>query len=124
MKLAAIIPGSLVVASVLGLAASAPAIERDVVISVYQGVCQEGDFEANLGTVRSDDGQRWIITAWDPVHRCWGNERCPCLHSDPQFPDCPPGETKRLRGWLSFYEGTDIDSELLRIEAAGWRNPY
>ena len=28
------------------------AVEGDVVISVYQGVCQEGDFAANLATVR------------------------------------------------------------------------
>lgn len=66
---------------------------------------------------RSADGNRWIITAWKPLHRAWFNERCPCLHSDPKFPDCKPGETVRLRGWLSFYEGQDIDSELSRIEA-------
>ena len=70
---------------------------------------------------RSKDGKRWIITAWDPCHRAWANDRCPCLHSDPKFPDCKPGETKRLRGWLSFYEGTDIDAEFARIEKTGWR---
>ena len=40
--------------------------------------------------------QRWIITAWDPVHRPWANDKCPCLHSDPKFEDCSPGETERL----------------------------
>lgn len=70
---------------------------------------------------RSDDGKRWIITAWSPCHRDWGNAPCPCLHSDPKFPDCKPGETKRLLGWLSFHEGTDIDVELRRIEQTGWR---
>lgn len=78
-------------------------------------------FRSPYAAVGTDDGQRWIITAWDPVQRCWGNERCPCLHSDPQFPDCDPGQTQRLRGWLSFYEGTDIADELRRIEATGWR---
>ena len=74
---------------------------------------------------RTADGKRWVITAWDPLHKAWANERCPCLHSDPKFPDCPPGETRRLRGWLSFYEGNDIDAELARIEATGWRQaPY
>lgn len=78
-------------------------------------------FQSPYAAVRSDDGRRWIITAWDPVQRCWGNEQCPCLHSDPQFPDCQPGETQRLRGWLSFCEGVEIDAELKRIEATGWR---
>jgi hypothetical protein len=70
---------------------------------------------------RSDDADRWVITAWDPCDRVWGNAPCPCLHSDPKFPDCGPGETQRLRGWLSFYEGSDIAKEFRRIEATGWR---
>jgi hypothetical protein len=70
---------------------------------------------------RSIDGSRWVITAWDPCHRAWANAPVPCLHSDPKFPDCAPGETKRLRGWLSFYQGTDIESEFRRIEQTGWR---
>lgn len=72
---------------------------------------------------RSNDGKRWIITAWEGCHRPWGNERCPCFHSDPKFPDLEPGQTHRLRGWLSFYEGTDIEAEFKRIEATGWRKP-
>jgi hypothetical protein len=44
----------------------------------------------------------------------------PCLHSDPKFPDCKPGETAALHGWMSFYEGNDIDAELKRIEGA-WK---
>lgn len=73
---------------------------------------------------KSPDGKRWIITAWDPLHRGWANAPCPCLHSDPKFPDCAPGETKRLRGWLSFYEGSDIEAEFKRIEKTGWRTPH
>lgn len=64
---------------------------------------------------------RWIITAWEPCHRPWGNAPCPCLHSDPKFPDCAPGETQTIHGWLSFYTGGDIDTELKRIEALGWQ---
>jgi hypothetical protein len=71
---------------------------------------------------RSADGKRWIITAWSPLHRGWANPPCPCLHSDPKFPDCPPGQTKRLKGWLSFYEGSDLQAELRRIDATGWQN--
>jgi hypothetical protein len=66
------------------------------------------------------DKSRWIITAWQPCQRAWGNAPCPCLHSDPKFPDCEPGQTVRLRGWLSFYDGKDIDGELARIEATEW----
>jgi predicted amidohydrolase len=78
-------------------------------------------FRPPYAAVRSAEGRRWIITAWDPVPRCWGNEWSPCLHSDPQFPDCPPGETQRLRGWLSFYEGAEVEAEFRRIEQSGWR---
>ncbi len=74
--------------------------------------------EGPYAIARSADGNRWIITAWEPLHRAWYNERCPCLHSDPKFPNCKPGETVRLNGWLSFYEGDDIDSEVQRITEA------
>ncbi|MEQ2010515.1 MAG: hypothetical protein ABMA26_27325, partial [Limisphaerales bacterium] len=70
---------------------------------------------------RSDDGQRWVITAWEPNHRPWTNPPCPCIHSDPKFPDCKPGETQRVRGWLSFYEGADVQSEFKRLDGIGWR---
>ena len=70
---------------------------------------------------RSDDGQRWIITAWENCDRPWANPRCPCFHSDPKFPDLEPGQMHRLRGWLSFYEGADIEAEFERIEKTGWR---
>jgi hypothetical protein len=70
---------------------------------------------------RSVDGKRWIISAWDPCHHPWANAPVPCLHSDPKFPDCLPGETKRLRGWLSFYEGEDIKSEFARLDQLHWQ---
>lgn len=67
-------------------------------------------------------GDRWVIMGWDPIHRTWGNEDCPCVHADPQFPDCLPGETQRLRGWFSFFEGTNVFREMLRIDRTGWRD--
>jgi hypothetical protein len=70
---------------------------------------------------RSTDGRHWVITAWDPCHRAWANAPVPCLHADPKFPDCALGETRRLRGWLSFYQGTDVEAEFRRIEQTGWR---
>lgn len=78
---------------------------------------------APYAACRSADGQRWIITAWEPCHRSWANPPVPCLHSDPKLPDCPPGRTVRARGWLSFYEGRDVEAEFRRIEQTGWRTP-
>ena len=75
-------------------------------------------FKAPYAACRSSQGDRWLITAWEPCQAAWGNEKCPCMHSDPQFPDCPPGETSRLEGWLSFYQGADLDGEIERIKKA------
>jgi hypothetical protein len=73
-------------------------------------------FSGAYAACKSADGKRWVITAWEPLHRTWANPKCPCIHSDPKFPDCEPGQTQRLTGWLSFYEGTDIDKEFKRLD--------
>ena len=70
---------------------------------------------------KSSDGKRWIITAWQGCRNLWANEKCPCFHSDPKFPDLEPGQKETLRGRLSFYEGENIEPEFTRIEATGWR---
>jgi peptidoglycan/xylan/chitin deacetylase (PgdA/CDA1 family) len=70
---------------------------------------------------RSARGDRWVITAWENCQRAWGNPPCPCMHSDPKFADLAPGESSMLHGWLSFYEGSDLDAELRQIEEIGWR---
>lgn len=67
------------------------------------------------------EGDRWIITAWGDCDRMWANAPCPCMHSDPKFPDCGPGESRTLRGGLWFYEGRDIKGELKRLEGEDWR---
>lgn len=79
--------------------------------------------KAPYAAAKSGEGNatRWIITAWEPNHRTWQNPPCPCLHSDPKFPDCGPGETKSLKGWLSFYVGDDIEAEFRRLDGAGWK---
>jgi len=70
---------------------------------------------------RSEDGAKWIITAWENCIHPWANPDVPCFHSDPQFPNCPPGQTVRLLGRLWFYEGTDIEAEIERIKETAWR---
>jgi len=68
------------------------------------------------------DKTRWAILAWEPCHRPWNNPPVPCLHSDPKFPDCDPGQTVRLKGWFSYYQGRDIEAELARLDKLDWRN--
>jgi hypothetical protein len=80
-------------------------------------------FSKPYAACRSNAADRWVITAWEPCERVWGNPPCPCIHSDPKFPDCKPGETVRLNGWLSFYEGKEIENEFQRIDRAGWKEP-
>ncbi len=53
-------------------------------------------------TVGDESGKRWIETQWTPSHRVWTNPPVPCIHSDPIFPDCPPGETVTISGTLRF----------------------
>ncbi len=72
-------------------------------------------FKSPFAAVRNGAGDKWVITAWTPCHRPWGNIKCPCMHSDPKFPDANPGQTVRLKGWLSFFEGKDIETELNRL---------
>lgn len=69
---------------------------------------------APFAACHDENGQRWIISAWQRSGRVWGNPPCPCLHSDPIVEDCPPGQSKEVRGWLWFYEGNDIEAELAR----------
>jgi len=66
---------------------------------------------------RSAGGDRWIITSWERCGRVWANPPVPCMHADPVLPDCPSGETVRVKGRLWFYEGPDIDRELQRANS-------
>jgi hypothetical protein len=74
--------------------------------------------DGSLVAVQGDRGNRWVITSWRPIHRAWTNSPVPCLHADPVFPDCAPGETVRVDGKLWFYEGDDIDAEIQRLKAS------
>ena len=71
-------------------------------------------FRAPSVAVHSTGGHRWIITAWERCGRAWGQPLVPCIHADPVFPDCAPGETVRVRGRLWFYEGREVEKELAR----------
>jgi hypothetical protein len=68
--------------------------------------------------VRSEDGKRWIATVFEKP-RLWENPPCPCIHSDPFFPDLAPGEEAVSRGRLFVYEGDDFQADITRRAAAG-----
>jgi hypothetical protein len=74
--------------------------------------------EEPLVAVRDEEGKRWIATAWDHCVRKWGRDLCPCMHSDPQLPDCPPGKRVALRGKIFFLEG-GIKENLRRLKDQG-----
>jgi len=67
--------------------------------------------------VRSESGQRWIVTAWQRTGRVWGNTKVPCMHADPVLADCAPGATVRVRGRLGFHEGAAIEPVLALADA-------
>lgn len=66
----------------------------------------------------NQSGSRWIITAWQPNHRVWTNPPVPCMHSDPIFPDCRPGETVSVQGGLWFYQGENIQDKIVDLQDA------
>ncbi|MFM7100966.1 MAG: polysaccharide deacetylase family protein, partial [Verrucomicrobiota bacterium] len=97
---------------------------RDLRAQVCVMLGRAAGFTAQSGTNKLVDpplvaagdetGRRWILTAWEPLHRAWQNPPVPCLHADPTLPDVPPAETRAARGWLWFYEGTDPRAEIAR----------
>ena len=78
-------------------------------------------FAAPFAACRDEQGGRWIVTGWERCGRAWGNPPCPCLHADPVVEDCPPGETRRVRGWVSFFEGATVQAELERLREVAFR---
>lgn len=78
-------------------------------------------FAAPFAACHDATGKRWVVTGWEQCGRAWGNPPCPCLHSDPVVEDCPPGESRTVRGWVSFYEGADIAPELQRLRTVAFR---
>jgi peptidoglycan/xylan/chitin deacetylase (PgdA/CDA1 family) len=88
----------------------------------FEGLTNENKvFAAPFAACKDATGKRWVITGWERCGRAWGNPPCPCLHADPVVEDCPAGESRRVRGWLSFYEGADIDAELKRLKEIAFK---
>lgn len=66
-------------------------------------------FDAPLATAQSSDGKHWILLAFEHCGRAWGNERCPCMHSDPVFSDAKPGARVSVHGRLRFCQEHELE---------------
>lgn len=53
------------------------------------------------------DGRRWIATRFERA-KSWDNPPCPCVHSDPTFPDLEPGQEAVARGRVWYHEGETL----------------
>jgi len=69
-------------------------------------------FESPVAAAPSKEGNRWVLVAFDRADRIWGNADVPCIHSDPLFPDAPPGARVEVRGRVWFHEGEDVKHEI------------
>ncbi len=69
-------------------------------------------FRDAVVAIKSEQKDLWILTAWERCGHAWGNEDCPCMHSDPVLPDCAPGDTVRVKGKIWFTNSASFDSEM------------
>ena len=72
-------------------------------------------YEKPLTIVKANDADRYLLLAFGHCGRVWGNEKCPCVHSDPVLRDAAPGARVTARGLLRFYEGADIAGAAQRL---------
>ena len=95
-------------------------VQMCVMLAHLKGFAQQTNdnklFASPFAACKDPTDKRWIVTGWERCGRAWGNPPCPCLHADPLVEDCPTGESRSVRGWLSFYEGTEIEAELKRLK--------
>jgi len=80
------------------------------------------EYDQPLAVVKALGADRYLLLAFERCGHVWGNEKCPCVHSDPVLPDAAPGERVSVRGRLWFYEGVDIQTEKKRVleEMRNW----
>ncbi len=69
-------------------------------------------FAANTVAVRSNQSNQWVITSWERTFNPWGNPPVPCMHTDPMFEACAPGDTVRLKGKLWLHHGSGVEQFL------------
>lgn len=77
--------------------------------------CPERADSAVIATT-DPDGKRVIALSWDRGVSLMSNGWIPCLHCDPQWPECPAGDTVCLRGRLDILD-TGLDGLWSLLEA-------
>lgn len=55
-----------------------------------------------LVCVTSQDGAKTMGLAWGPAHTIFARSTIPCLHSEPTYPQVPPGKAVQATGKLYF----------------------
>jgi hypothetical protein len=80
---------------------------------------QNSRLDSPIAAARSPDGSKWLLIAFENAHRTWANPPVPCVHADPKFPDCPPGESQRIRGAFWFATATTWPAEQKRLQSFG-----
>jgi hypothetical protein len=73
------------------------------------------EYAQPLAVVKALEADRYLLLGFERCGRAWGNDQCPCVHSDPVLPDAAPGERVSVRGRLVFYEGADIQGQKRRL---------
>ena len=69
--------------------------------SIVSGACSIGIMNGP-----ATNGRRWLAVRFERA-KTWDNPPCPCIHSDPTFPDLAPGEEAVVRGRVWFHEGDE-----------------
>ncbi|MFP6581510.1 MAG: polysaccharide deacetylase family protein [Candidatus Hydrogenedentota bacterium] len=77
---------------------------------------EDKQYGRSVAVSKAEGKDRYILVGFDHCGRTWGNAACPCIHADPVFPDAAPGERVEVTGYLWFYEGNDIDTEIKQAE--------
>jgi len=70
--------------------------------------------EADVGFmgIRSEDNRYVVASWWESASTVWGNAHRAtlCIHTNPEYQDIAPGESKRRRGRLYLMAGTPEDA--------------
>ncbi|MCC6796745.1 MAG: polysaccharide deacetylase family protein [Candidatus Hydrogenedentes bacterium] len=79
-----------------------------------QQTSQNKQFTGSVAVTELPDGERNILVSFERCGRVWGNEKCPCMHSDPVLPDAAPGQRVSVTGRLWFHHGPGLDRSIAR----------
>ena len=59
-------------------------------------------YSERAATALSAGGKHAVTISFSDCGRVWGNPKVPCIHADPVFPNCAPGQRVEVTGQLRF----------------------